>query len=72
METEDQMRLELQRHSIAIFPENEADVSFIEDTLGLRAPGSTIQLVRVEATAMGFGSSTHLEAKPSAQGPSPP
>lgn len=65
------MRLDLQRDKLVVFPESEADAAFLEDTLGLRRGGDSIRLVRIEGSAMGFGSSTRLETKASDPGPSP-
>lgn len=45
------MRLEVLRHSLRIVPETEADVAFIEDTLGLEAAGDMLNLVRYNIDA---------------------
>jgi hypothetical protein len=42
------MRLELCRSHLEILPEGEADVAYIEDTLGLRQAGNQIPLIRLE------------------------
>lgn len=43
-----QMRLELCRSHIEILPEGEADLAYIEDTLGLRKAGNQIPLIRLD------------------------
>jgi hypothetical protein len=42
------MRLELCRSHLEIVPEGEADLAYIEDTLGLRNAGNQIPLVRLD------------------------
>jgi hypothetical protein len=42
------MRLELCRSHLEILPEGEADLAYIEDTLGLRKAGNQIPLIRLE------------------------
>jgi hypothetical protein len=42
------MRLELCRSHIEILPEGEADLAYIEDTLGLRKAGNQIPLIRLD------------------------
>ena len=42
------MRLELCRSHLEILPEGEADVAYIEDTLGLRRAGNQIPLIRLD------------------------
>lgn len=42
------MRLELCRSHLEILPEGEADLAYIEDTLGLRKAGSQIPLIRLD------------------------
>jgi hypothetical protein len=42
------MRLELCRSHLEILPEGEADLAYIEDTLGLRQAGNQIPLIRLE------------------------
>jgi hypothetical protein len=43
-----QMRLELCRSHLEILPEGEADLAYIEDTLGLMHAGKQIPLIRLE------------------------
>jgi hypothetical protein len=43
-----QMRLELCRSHLEILPEGEADLAYIEDTLGLRKAGNQIPLIRLD------------------------
>jgi hypothetical protein len=45
------MRLELCRSHLEILPEGEADLAYIEDTLGLRRAGNQIPLIRLDYTA---------------------
>jgi hypothetical protein len=42
------MRLELCRSHLEILPEGEADLAYIEDTLGLTQAGNQIPLIRLE------------------------
>jgi hypothetical protein len=42
------MRLELCRSHLEILPEGEADLAYIEDTLGLRKAGNHIPLIRLD------------------------
>jgi hypothetical protein len=42
------MRLELCRSHLEILPEGEADLAYIEDTLGLREGGNQIPLIRLD------------------------
>ena len=42
------MRLELCRSHLEILPEGEADLAYIEDTLGLRKAGNHIPLIRID------------------------
>jgi hypothetical protein len=42
------MKIELDRWTIKIIPENEQDVAFIEDTMGLYKDGQTIDLERID------------------------
>jgi hypothetical protein len=42
------MRLELCRSHLEILPEGEADLAYIEDTLGLRKAGNQIPLIRID------------------------
>jgi len=42
------MRLELCRSHLEILPEGEADLAYIEDTLGLRKAGNQIPLIRLD------------------------
>jgi hypothetical protein len=52
MEGEDvHMKLELCRSHIEIVPEGEADLAYIEDTLGLRQGGNQIPLIRLDSGA---------------------
>src|SRR5215467_12069236 len=43
-----EMRLELCRSHLEILPEGEADLAYIEDTLGLRKAGNQIPLIRID------------------------
>ena len=43
-----QMRLEICRSHLEILPEGEADLAYIEDTLGLRKAGNQIPLIRLD------------------------
>jgi hypothetical protein len=43
-----QMRLELCRSHLEILPEGEADLAYIEDTLGLCRAGNQIPLIRID------------------------
>jgi hypothetical protein len=45
------MKLELCRSHIEILPEGEADLAYIEDTLGLRHGGNQIPLIRLDSGA---------------------
>lgn len=45
---DEQMRLELCRSHLEILPEGEADLAYIEDTLGLRKAGNQIPLIRLD------------------------
>jgi hypothetical protein len=45
------MRLELCRSHLEILPEGEADLAYIEDTLGLRKAGNQIPLIRLDYAA---------------------
>jgi len=42
------MRLELCRSHLEIVPEGEADLAYIEDTLGLRKAGNQMPLIRLD------------------------
>jgi len=42
------MKLELCRSHLEILPEGEADLAYIEDTLGLRRAGNQIPLIRLD------------------------
>jgi len=42
------MRLELCRSHLEILPEGEADLAYIEDTLGLHKAGNQIPLIRID------------------------
>jgi hypothetical protein len=42
------MKLELCRSHLEILPEGEADLAYIEDTLGLRKAGNQIPLIRID------------------------
>lgn len=56
------MRMEINRHRIRIVPENEMDVAYIEDTLGLKKEGDMISLKRISPIGLSF-SLAYLEAK---------
>jgi hypothetical protein len=42
------MKFEIRRNKIVVSPENDQDVAFIEDTLGLKENGASINLTRHE------------------------
>lgn len=42
------MKFEIRRNKIVVSPENDQDVAFIEDTLGLKEDGASINLTRHE------------------------
>ena len=42
------MRIELDRWTIRIIPENEQDIAFVEDTMGLYQDGQVIELERID------------------------
>jgi len=48
------MKIELDRWTIKIIPENEQDVAFIEDTMGLYKDGQTIEIERIDDDRGGF------------------
>jgi len=56
------MKIEFDRFTIRIIPENEQDVAFIEDTMGLCEDGSEISIERIDSEniAMGFRLETDL------------
>jgi len=64
------MRLELCRSHLEILPEGEADLAYIEDTLGLRRAGNQIPLIRLEyggnrPTVIRLAAGNNLPARPS-------
>ena len=40
------MKMEIGRYRITIYPENDLDVAYIEEVLGLKEDGDKIELVR--------------------------
>lgn len=60
------MRIEFDRFTIRIIPENEQDVAFIEDTMGLCKDGSVLSLERIDSENidMGFRLETDLPKLP--------
>ena len=60
------MKIEFDRFTIRIVPENEQDVAFIEDTMGLCKDGSEISIERIDSEniEMGFRLETDLPAVP--------
>ena len=61
------MKIEFDRFTIRIVPENEQDVAFIEDTMGLYKDGVEISLERIDSenVEMGFRLESDLPAIPS-------
>ena len=55
------MRMKVGSCGIQIIPENEQDVAYIEDTLGLKEETSFIKLERINAS--GLSCIAYLEAK---------
>tara|TARA_Y100001938_G_C7842643_1_gene306869 strand:- start:261 stop:581 length:321 start_codon:yes stop_codon:yes gene_type:complete len=60
------MKIEFDRFTIRIIPENEQDVAFVEDTMGLCEDGSTISIERIDSEniEMGFRLETDLPSIP--------
>ena len=60
------MKIEFDRFTIRIIPENEQDVAFIEDTMGLCEDGSTLSIERIDSEniEMGFRLETDLPTVP--------
>tara|TARA_R100000808_G_scaffold423_1_gene2308 strand:+ start:7384 stop:7704 length:321 start_codon:yes stop_codon:yes gene_type:complete len=60
------MKIEFDRFTIRIIPENEQDVAFIEDTMGLSEDGSQISIERIDSENinMGFRLETDLPLTP--------
>ena len=60
------MKIEFDRFTIRIIPENEQDVAFVEDTMGLCEDGSTISIERIDSEniEMGFRLETDLPTIP--------
>jgi len=48
------MKLEIKRKTLLIIPENDQDISFIEDTLGVTKNGEKTSLERVNDVSLGF------------------
>ena len=61
------MRIEIDRFTIHIIPENEQDAAFIEDTMRLSRDGDTITLERIDSEniSAGFRLETDLPTLPS-------
>jgi len=55
------MKMEITRNSIRIIPEDEQDIAFIEDTLGLVKEDDFINLKRI--SPLGLDVIAYLEAK---------
>lgn len=55
------MRMEVERYAIYIYPNNDTDVAYIEDTLGLKKAGDSIKLTR--RNAMGLSIITCLKTQ---------
>lgn len=55
------MKLRVSRYSIEITPEGDTDLAYIEEVLGLKNGGQSVDLIRVNA----YGSSglAYLQAK---------
>ena len=60
------MKSQFDRFTIRIIPENEQDVAFIEDTMGLCDDGATLSLERIDSENidMGFRLETDLPNMP--------
>tara|TARA_R110002020_G_scaffold427811_1_gene637239 strand:+ start:1777 stop:2106 length:330 start_codon:yes stop_codon:yes gene_type:complete len=60
------MKIIYDRYTIKLIPENEQDVAFIEDTMGLCGDGDTIDLERIESEDVeyGFRLETDLKSGP--------
>ena len=60
------MRIEIDRFTIHIIPENEQDAAFIEDTMRLSRDGDTITLERIDSEniSAGFRLETDLPSLP--------
>jgi len=54
------MKIELDRWTIRLIPENEQDIAFVEDTMGLYKDGQTIELERIDTERDGFRLETDL------------
>jgi len=54
------MKIELDRWTIRIIPENEQDIAFVEDTMGLYKDGQVIELERIDNDKSGFRLETDL------------
>lgn len=46
------MKFEQGRYGIRVIPENDGDIAYLEDTLGLREAGDYVPLVRVNVISM--------------------
>ena len=60
------MKIKFDRFTISLIPENEQDVAFIEDTMGLSEDGSQISIERIDSEniEMGFRLETDLPVTP--------
>tara|TARA_R100000008_G_C3536509_1_gene142328 strand:- start:286 stop:606 length:321 start_codon:yes stop_codon:yes gene_type:complete len=60
------MKIQFDRFTISLIPENEQDVAFIEDTMGLSEDGSQISIERIDSEniEMGFRLETDLPVIP--------
>jgi len=54
------MKIEIDRWTIRLIPENEQDTAFVEDTMGLYKDGQTIELERIDGEAGAFRLETDL------------
>ncbi len=57
----EEMRLEIKRKSIEVVPENDQDIAFIEDVLGLDKDGKKTEAKRVDPD--GFGGTVTIKIK---------
>ena len=46
------MRFEIGRHGIRVIPEDEHDIAYIEDTLGLKHEGDYVDLTRIDIVGL--------------------
>ncbi len=48
------MKMEIKRNEIVIYPENPLDIAYIEEVLGLKEDGDSIELVRKDALGLSY------------------